>query len=211
MSTTNSKMNAILNGDVMEYKVVTTQNLDFSAAEVALVDKFVWDSDYMPKTEARLIYVENKGFALRMECEEKDPKATYYNFYDPVYKDSCLEMFLTLDGVRYMNIEMNANGASLMAIGAGRKERTHIDKIMTPPAVKAGNTENGWFAEVYLTIDEVKILYPTFKFEKGARFRGNFYKCGDETQIPHHGMWSPVGTEKPDFHRPEYFGDFVIV
>ena len=47
-------------------------------------------------------------------------------------------------------------------------------------------------------------------FGHGYTFRGNFYKCGDETAIPHYGMWNPVGTENADFHRPEYFGDFVI-
>ena len=28
--------------------------------------------------------------------------------------------------------------------------------------------------------------------------------------IPHYGAWSPVGTPKPDFHRPEFFGELVF-
>ena len=47
-------------------------------------------------------------------------------------------------------------------------------------------------------------------FTPGYSFRGNFYKCGDETAVPHYGMWIPVCADKPDFHRAEYFGDFVI-
>lgn len=38
----------------------------------------------------------------------------------------------------------------------------------------------------------------------------NFYKCGDETEFPHYGAWSPVGTPSPDFHRPEFFGTLIF-
>lgn len=31
-------------------------------------------------------------------------------------------------------------------------------------------------------------------------------KSGDDTKTPHFVSRSPVGTEKPDFRRPEYFG-----
>lgn len=195
----------------MKYTVITTKELDFSAAEVASIDKYTWGDAYTPITEARLIYVEDKGLALRMECMEQDPKATYFDFYDPVYKDSCMEFFSTFDNKHYMNIEMNANGALLVGFGAARKGRVHVDELIVPPKVKAGKIDGGWFVEIMLTVEDLRTLYPTFKLERGARFRGNFYKCGDETAIPHYGMWSPVGTETPNFHQPYYFGDFEIV
>ena len=37
---------------------------------------------------------------------------------------------------------------------------------------------------------------------------GNLYKCGGENQ--HYVSYYPVQTEKPDFHRPEFFGEFVL-
>ena len=43
-----------------------------------------------------------------------------------------------------------------------------------------------------------------------ARIRANFYKCGDKTAHPHFLSWSPVSTEKPDFHRPEFFGELYL-
>jgi hypothetical protein len=39
----------------------------------------------------------------------------------------------------------------------------------------------------------------------GGRWRGNFYKCGDETSHPHWASWSPIG-EELNFHCPEHFG-----
>ena len=32
----------------------------------------------------------------------------------------------------------------------------------------------------------------------------------DKTAHPHYLSWSPIGTEKPDFHRPEFFGELVL-
>ena len=40
-------------------------------------------------------------------------------------------------------------------------------------------------------------------------FTGNFYKCGDETEFPHYGMWSEAVSDTPDFHRPECFGRLI--
>jgi hypothetical protein len=40
---------------------------------------------------------------------------------------------------------------------------------------------------------------------------GNFYKCGDETEYPHFGCWNLIASPVPDFHRPEYFGEIVLV
>jgi hypothetical protein len=30
------------------------------------------------------------------------------------------------------------------------------------------------------------------------------------TRYPHYGCWNLIGTERPDFHRPEYFGTIVL-
>jgi len=41
---------------------------------------------------------------------------------------------------------------------------------------------------------------------KGKRVMGNVYKCGDAMPQAHYLTWNPIGTPKPDYHRPEYFG-----
>jgi hypothetical protein len=38
----------------------------------------------------------------------------------------------------------------------------------------------------------------------GQMWRGNFYKCGNETSHPHWGAWSPV--DELNFHLPGCFG-----
>jgi hypothetical protein len=43
---------------------------------------------------------------------------------------------------------------------------------------------------------------------KGKKVMGNVYKCGDKMPQAHYLTWNPIGTPKPDYHRPEYFGYF---
>ena len=42
------------------------------------------------------------------------------------------------------------------------------------------------------------------------KLRANFYKCGDKTAHPHYVSWSPIDTPKPDFHRPDFFGELIL-
>ena len=57
----------------------------------------------------------------------------------------------------------------------------------------------------------IKKYLPTYKHGEGTVIRANFYKCGDKMQYQHYGMWNEYHVEKPDFHRPEYFGEIVCM
>jgi hypothetical protein len=54
-------------------------------------------------------------------------------------------------------------------------------------------------------------LYGKLDIQPGYRMAGNFQKCGDKTENPHCGCWNPILSPEPDFHRPECFGELVIV
>jgi hypothetical protein len=43
---------------------------------------------------------------------------------------------------------------------------------------------------------------------EGVTLRGNLYKCADKSKTPHYLSAFPIETEKPDFHRPEFFQEF---
>ena len=66
-----------------------------------------------------------------------------------------------------------------------------------------------WTLEYRVPLALFKSLYGE-EVRPGRRAAANFYKCGDETEVPHYGAWSPVGTPAPDFHRPEFFGEIVF-
>ncbi len=193
----------------------TADSVDWNAIPAAPIDHFFWLEGHTPATAAKLVYVEGFGFLLRMTCAEVEPKAVYTQYNEPVYTDSCLEFFCDwLGDGRYINMEMNPNGTLLSCIGPDRHARTPIVDLSGGEIFPVtGEILDGYWqvtAEIPLSL-LCKILgVDSLPFGHGYIFRGNFYKCGDETPIPHYGMWSPVGTEKPDFHRPEFFGTLVM-
>ena len=63
-----------------------------------------------------------------------------------------------------------------------------------------------WCVKAVISTEKLKKLYGT---ESIRFFTGNFYKCGDETEFPHYGMWSEAVSDTPDFHRPECFGRLI--
>ena len=191
------------------------KEINWNVIPVARIDTYKWLDGYTPEAAAQLVYVEGEGFILHMTCAEKNPLHRYRQYNEPVYTDSCLEFFCDwLGDGRYVNMEMNALGTLLSCIGPDRHDRTPIADLsggdIFPVKGEVGDGTWSVTAEIPLSL-LCKILgVESHPFGHGYTFRGNFYKCGDETAIPHYGMWNPVGTENADFHRPEYFGDFVI-
>ncbi len=46
---------------------------------------------------------------------------------------------------------------------------------------------------------------------EGKRIPANFYKCGDKLRTPHFLSWNKIEIEKPDFHRPDFFGELHFI
>lgn len=192
------------------------QEIDWSAVPAAAIDTYKWlDGGCEPAAYGQLVFIPGKAFVVRMHCAETDPKRIYREYNEPVYTDSCLEFFAAWvagDG-RYVNMEMNALGTLLSCIGEGRGARKPVmDAAGTIPAVTGTLSADGWTVVGVIPVDFLSKLYGVAPdtFAPGYTFRGNFYKCGDDTPIPHYGMWNPVDLPSPDFHRPEFFGEFVI-
>lgn len=146
---------------------------------------------------------------VKLTCIEKEPLARHnYGPDAPVHCDSCLEFFFSLDGGKhYVNIEMNAGGGYLCAYRTSREDKAYIDLLAEDGIPKATVLDDRWYAEATFDLNKLK---KAFNIDKITELKGNFYKCGDETKFPHFGMWNTVLTEKPDFHRPEYFADIPL-
>lgn len=132
---------------------------------------------------------------------------------EPVWQDSCVEFFLEQDDF-YRNFEFNSIGVCLSAYGPDRNSRNSLDqgsldRILRFPSISSESLpREGEPSDWSLTI---AIPLEIIGLEPGGEFRANFYKCGDETAIPHYISWSPIGTLTPDFHQPEFFGVAKLV
>lgn len=201
-----------------EYPILTYTETptDWSDVPCAHIDQYAWGDAYKPQAYAQLIKIDGYGFALRMVCRENHPRAICTEYNEAVYTDSCLEFFAIWDNDSdmYINMEMNANGALLSCVGKDRYERVPtLDVCGELPIIESFVNDDEWGVVARIPFSLIKGVYgvDADAFASGYTFRGNFYKCGDKTDIPHYGSWSRVGTENPDFHRPEYFERLVIL
>ena len=184
----------------------------FIAHEIGEVN---WNQyPYKPSVAFKIAYDDNEIF-IRFYVREERVKAEKSSDNQMVCEDSCVEFFVSpeVDGT-YYNFEFNTIGTTLLGFGTGRNDNTLADTSVVSGIRRlssAGSTpftERGDIKEWTLT---VAIPLETFFRHKikdlpGKSFRANFYKCGDLLSVPHYLTWNRVETEKPDYHRPEYFG-----
>lgn len=183
-----------------------------------VIDKDPWNYGNLPKAFAKLTYLEEIGFEAEMWCYETAMRAVNREPDSPVYEDSCLECFLNFYPERtdkYLNFEVNANGAMLCQIGEGKTDRRFIRELgLTQPkvSVEQGDDPLGhyWKAVYRIPKDLIQQIYGIWGFEDGHKLRGNFYKCGDLTDHVHYGCWSLIKAPKPNYHLPEFFGELVL-
>ncbi len=179
------------------------------------INSINWNGyNYKPEVSLALAYSDHEIF-LKYYVSEDYFKAEKTKTNEMVCEDSCVEFFVSPadDGI-YYNLEFNAIGTCLMGSGTGRTNslRTSPEIIsrirrqgsagQDPVSESSGNFE--WTITIAIPYD-VFFLH-NIKSLKGKSFRANFYKCGDKLSVPHYVTWNPVGTGKPDYHQPMYFG-----
>lgn len=178
---------------------------DWAAAESARIEFAPWKENYPAFFEAtaKLINAKDAIFVRLSSCES-DPVRLVFDDWGEIWTDSCLEFFFMPDsrtGV-YYNFECNANAFMLVGKGASRKPRERV----TP---KTGSKE---FFDIKTDVSGGcwTVTYRIPKSFVGELFmpRGNFYKCQEHfPEKMHFQCWSDIEAERPDFHRPEFFGE----
>ena len=171
-------------------------------------------NDYSPETSFSIARTRLE-ILLKYYVRETWFKAEKTETNQEVYEDSCVEFFVSPadDGI-YYNFEFNAIGTCLMGAGTGRHDRKRADDSVIAEIRRLASAGKSPISEskgdfswtLTLAIPFSTLFNHKTDIREGSRFRANFYKCGDKLTMPHYLTWNPVGTEKPDFHRPEFFG-----
>lgn len=175
--------------------------------------------DYKPDVKLSIAYSDREIF-LKYYIKEDYFKAEKTEPNQMVCEDSCVEFFVSPedDGI-YYNLEFNGIGTILLGTGTGRADSKRADPAIIsrirrkssvgnkPVTEKTGKFE--WSITIAIPVDV--FFHHKIGDLKGKTFRANFYKCGDMLSVPHYVTWNPVGTENPDYHRPEYFGMLKFV
>lgn len=184
------------------------------------LDHYLWlDNGYRPEVQARLAY-DSEALRVHFKTYEEKPLIRYTLPNDPVYKDSCAELFLQPvpheDG-RYLNFELNAAGTLLLGLGENRV-RSYLQEAGSPlfsieaavGRVDPGDGRKFWELRFRIPFSWIISYFPSFTPTPGTLMRGNLYKCGDETPLPHYGCWSKVSAPAPDYHRSCDFGELRL-
>lgn len=171
-------------------------------------------SEYPYKPSVRFHIGHNDtSLLVRYEVEEAHTKAVCTTANGPVWKDSCVELFVKEpESDFYFNFETNCIGVGLSAKRRSRTDCAHFTAEQAAPIVRRSSLpaepidikDGKWSLEVELPFAVLDI--------EGTpeRLLANLYKCGDDTDPVHFVSWSPIGVEQPDFHRPEWFGELVL-
>ena len=154
---------------------------------------------------------------LHFHVREQAVRAVCAADREHAWEDSCVEFFFAPreDG-RYSNLECTCTGKLYLCRGAERHGREDLPEQAYAGIVRRPSlgTEPFGLREAPTAWDlALDIPASTFGLETfaGLQARGNFYKCGDRLPVPHYLSWAPIGTPKPDFHRPEYFDRLIFV
>lgn len=189
---------------------------DLSAFARGAVDVVCWPEEYPYRPEVRFaIAHDGRSLLLRFEVAEDNARAVTTENNGPVWEDSCVEFFVKEPGSPfYFNFETNCIGTGLAAKRRSRTEFEHFDAARMTQIVRRSSLPFGpvdlrerteWSLEL-----EIPFALITEQGGVPERLLANFYKCGDKTAVPHFLSWNPVEVPRPDFHRPEFFGELIL-
>jgi len=181
---------------------------------------------HRPETRARLLYDDDTVYGI-FHVRDRYVRCVHTEFQSCVCHDSCVEFFFRPEGAAgYFNFEFNCGGTMLCyyIVDPTRNGNGFADyQALTeadaravrifhslPTIVEPERSENTIWTLEFAIPRAVLALYcgESLRFLAGQRWRGNLYKCGDQTSHPHWASWAPL-TEK-NFHRPDCFGSLLL-
>ncbi|MRI00857.1 hypothetical protein GH721_09990 [Kriegella sp. EG-1] len=220
----NSKSKKVLKVKEIEYagsadlkKVSELLELNSELHSISVLN---WDTyQYSPDVKFRIAHNNNQIW-LKYYVKEKSIRAVIAETNGAVHTDSCVEFFFDpLGNGSYYNFEFNCIGTTHLAYGPGRGNRNFIAPEIIQNEIQISSTlgdepfneitgAHSW--EMTIVIPASSLTYNKALQLKGLNSSANFYKCGDKSAEEHYLSWNSITTERPDFHRPEFFGSIIF-
>lgn len=188
-------------------------DIDWSVVPEAKLCYSNWNSVTSYDTYFKMCLKKNSGIYVKMRTDETSLRAVCTKRDEPVWQDSCMEFFIcAVEGrEEYINFEMNSVGAYLTEFGKGKKDRVFL-KTLTEREVHITTevTHEGWSLDLFVPCELISEAYKTDFDGSACILKGNFYKCGDETDRLHYDSYTQMTTLPPGFHNPECFATIKI-
>lgn len=186
------------------------------------IDVQSWDDFKVDETDVAVdvsLGYEGNSLCILFRVNEKEIRAVFTERQSFVHLDSCVEIFIGTKEC-YVNLEFNPFGTLYSTIGNSREGRKLLRReffdamgIWTEHPKDLTTTHNSkgkW--EVLVRIPMGLTGIPSIPEDLiNHKLIANLYKCGDKLQYPHYFSWNEIGTEQPDFHQSDYFGDVEFI
>ncbi len=144
-------------------------------------------------------------------------RAVNYTNQSPVSQDSCVEFFIDpLCNGHYWNFEFNCIGAINASHRSERPNPTRLNDEELAKIRRYPSCGTRPFCEIEGLFTWSLLVFIPFELMNldadnlPEHSRANFYKCASATSDPHYLSWRPILIDKPDFHRPDFFGDIIF-
>lgn len=183
-----------------------------------IIDSINWENEfpYRPLSSFTIAHDGNYIYIdFFVRCNYL--KAENYENNSPVSQDSCVEFFVAPKGDNhYWNFEFNCIGTTNASHRTERKSPTRLTDNEISQIIRYASCGNKPFQELEgifswnLLIAVPLSLIGVEYSGSPIAMKGNFYKCASGCSQPHYLSWNPINTEKPDFHRPEFFGNIIL-
>ena len=197
----------------------------WKSAETLEVARFHPRSSSTHPTTRCKVYYDDAELHWSFKVDDRFVRAGQLEYQGPVCRDSCVEFFVkTARSPGYFNFEVNCIGTLLLMYiedpartATGFVKATPVPlQYVAPIRIWTSLRERPYLPENRGPVEwrvDVALPFAFFgKFDPGFRpprpgdeWRGNFFKCADDSSRPHWASWAPIG-EELNFHVPEHFG-----
>jgi hypothetical protein len=178
---------------------------------------------FKPEAKAKMMY-DNDNIYVIFQVKDRYVRCLTKEINGPVWEDGAVEFFFAPDikePLLYFNLETNCGGTPLMHYNlVPRKESkvlsnedirkveiAHTLPQIIDPEMKEPVT---WTLEYRIPLAMLEKYSMITHPEKGVEWKANFYKIAENSSNPHYITWALVENDKPDFHKPEFFGKLIF-
>jgi len=175
-----------------------------------------WQTGEKEQTVAKLLW-DDENLYVSYYCHDKHIAAEVWERHGPVSRDDAVEIFVSPNPEKvhnYYGFEMNAIGTILTFLRAdwykghfhwepdGVRFRTSFQGVR----VKQDSPDDDhWILELAIPLANFVKDAPHTPPREGDTWRLNLNRAGGKTNAQY-STWSPVKTDRPNFHQPDSFG-----
>jgi hypothetical protein len=193
-------------------------------AEPVNISNYMGDiPGFKPEAQAKMMYDDANIYVI-FHVRDRYVRCLTKDINGPVWEDGAVEFFFAPDSrepLLYFNLETNCGGTPLMHFNlVPRKESRELSKEdilkieiahtlpqIIDPEIKDPVT---WTLEYRIPLAILEKYSKVTHPKKGVEWKANFYKIAENNSNHHYITWSIVENDKPDFHKPEFFGKLIF-